>query len=122
MAKKKVARTKRQSSEEPGFEASLAEVEKIVANLESGELGLAASLEQYEQGIKQLKRCQTLLDQADQKVTMLSGFDADGNPITEPVEGQRRSSSSGGPGKRIKKRSASETFDQSTIDEDTGLF
>jgi exodeoxyribonuclease VII small subunit len=67
------------------FETSLAEVEQIVAGLESGELGLTESLEQYETGIKQLKRCHALLDAAEQRVSLLSGFDADGNPVQEPI-------------------------------------
>jgi exodeoxyribonuclease VII small subunit len=67
------------------FEASLAGVEQIVAGLESGELGLTESLEQYETGIKQLKRCHALLDAAEQRVSLLSGFDADGNPVQEPM-------------------------------------
>ena len=68
------------------FETSLAEVEQIVAGLESGELGLTESLEQYETGIKQLKRCRALLDAAEQRVSLLSGFDADGNPVQEPLD------------------------------------
>ena len=66
------------------FEESLGEVEGIVSQLESGELGLTASLQKYEQGIRELKECQTLLDAAEQKISQLSGFDADGNPVTTP--------------------------------------
>ena len=60
------------------FESSLAEVEQIVARLEGGELGLTESLQQYETGIQQLKHCHSLLDAA--------GFDADGNPVTAPLQ------------------------------------
>ena len=67
------------------FEESLREVEQIVARLESGELGLTESLNQYETGIRELKRCHALLEAAEQRVCLLSGFDADGNPITEPL-------------------------------------
>lgn len=66
------------------FEESLGEVEGIVSQLESGELGLTASLQKYEQGIRGLKECQKLLDAAEQKISLLSGFDADGNPVTVP--------------------------------------
>ena len=68
------------------FEESLREVEQIVARLESGELGLTESLNQYETGIRELKRCHALLEAAEQRVCLLSGFDADGNPITEPLK------------------------------------
>ena len=46
------------------FEESLGKVEGIVSQLESGELGLTASLQKYEQGIHELKECQSLLDAA----------------------------------------------------------
>ena len=57
-----------------------------MAKLESGELGLTDSLEQYETGIKHLKRCHALLDAAQQRVSVLSGFDAEGNPVAPPLE------------------------------------
>ncbi len=68
------------------FEESLAELEKIVAELESGKLGLSDALARYEQGVKHLKGCQQLLEMAERKIELLSGVDADGNPITERFE------------------------------------
>jgi exodeoxyribonuclease VII small subunit len=76
---------KQDDPERVDFESSLAEVERIVARLESGELGLTESLQDYETGIGQLKRCHALLDAAEQRVSVLSGFDADGNPLTAPL-------------------------------------
>ena len=100
MAKKKANPAKKRTDKGADFEASLAEVEQIVARLESGELGLTESLEQYEKGIKQLKRCHGLLDAAEQKVSLLSGFDADGNPITEPMDPMSQRTGSDRPAKR----------------------
>jgi exodeoxyribonuclease VII small subunit len=68
------------------FEDSLKELEKIVAELESGKLGLSDALARYEEGVKQLKGCQQLLEMAERKIELLSGVDADGNPITERFE------------------------------------
>ncbi len=68
------------------FEESLEELEKIVAELESGKLGLSDALARYEQGVKHLKSCQQLLERAERKIELLSGVDADGNPITQPFE------------------------------------
>ena len=68
------------------FEQSLEELEKIVAELESGKLGLSDALARYEQGIKHLRGCQELLERAERKIELLSGVDADGNPITQPFE------------------------------------
>src|SRR5919205_936793 len=68
------------------FEESLEELEKIVAELESGKLGLSEALARYEEGVKHLKSCQQLLEMAERKIELLSGVDADGNPITEQFE------------------------------------
>jgi exodeoxyribonuclease VII small subunit len=66
------------------FEQSLDELEKIVADLESGKLGLSDALSRYEEGVKHLKACQQLLERAERKIELLSGVDADGNAIAEP--------------------------------------
>ena len=68
------------------FEESLVELEKIVGELESGKLGLSDALERYEEGVKHLKSCQQLLDHAERRIELLSGVDADGNPITQPFD------------------------------------
>jgi exodeoxyribonuclease VII small subunit len=71
------------------FEESLETLERIVAELESGKLGLSEALARYEEGVKHLKSCQQLLEQAERKIELLSGVDADGNPVTQPfVEGE----------------------------------
>jgi exodeoxyribonuclease VII small subunit len=68
------------------FEESLGELEKIVAELESGKLGLSYALARYEDGVKHLKSCQQLLESAERKIELLSGVDAEGNPIATPFE------------------------------------
>jgi exodeoxyribonuclease VII small subunit len=82
MAKKKSVK----SDESPGFEASLAELEKIVHELEEGQIGLEESLARYEQGVKLLRRCHGLLSKAERRIELLSGVDADGNPVTQPMD------------------------------------
>src|ERR1041385_1712881 len=54
-----------------GFEASLAALEKIVAQLESGELPLERALELFEEGVGLARRCQTQLEEAERKVELL---------------------------------------------------
>lgn len=66
------------------FEESLGELENIVAELESGKLGLSEALARYEEGVRHLKGCQQLLDAAERKIELLSGVDAEGNPVTTP--------------------------------------
>lgn len=68
------------------FEQSLEELERIVAELEGGKLGLSDALARYEEGVKHLKSCQQLLEMAERKIELLSGVDADGNPITQPFD------------------------------------
>jgi len=53
------------------FEKSLQQQEKIVGNIESGELGLEESLEQFEKGIKLAKNCQDTLANAELRVEQL---------------------------------------------------
>ncbi len=68
------------------FEEALRQLEEIVANLEEGQLGLSQSLEQYEHGIKHLKQCYRLLEQAERKIELLTGVGEQGQPVTEPFD------------------------------------
>lgn len=54
------------------FEHSIEELERIVGQLEKGELPLEDSLKQFEQGINLAQKCQTILTQAEQKIEMLT--------------------------------------------------
>src|SRR6185436_20808410 len=68
----------------PSFEAALASLEAIVHDLEDGDLGLAEALARYEQGIKHLRHCYDLLEQAERKIELLTGIDAEGRAKTAP--------------------------------------
>ncbi len=72
------------SGETPSFEAALASLESIVHDLEDGDLGLAEALARYEQGIKHLRHCYSLLEQAERKIELLTGIDASGHAKTVP--------------------------------------
>ncbi len=66
--------------EELAFGEGLAELETIVAALESGQLELEDSLTRYERGVALLRALQTKLGDAQQKVTMLLGeLESDGD-------------------------------------------
>ena len=64
------------------FEQALERLESVVRDLESTETGLDKSLERYEDGVRLLKRCRTILDEAERKIRLLTGVDAEGNPVT----------------------------------------
>lgn len=53
------------------FEASLAELEAIVRDMEAGQLPLEESLAAYERGAALLKHCQGALCAAEQKLKIL---------------------------------------------------
>jgi exodeoxyribonuclease VII small subunit len=56
---------------QPGFETSLSALEKIVAQLESGDLPLERALELFEDGVGLARRCKAQLEEAERKVEML---------------------------------------------------
>ena len=63
------------------YEQALAELESIVAALESGDHALDAALALYERGQALARHCSQLLDQAELKIQSLSGEDlVDFNP------------------------------------------
>lgn len=60
------------SSKKQPFEQSIATLESIIAELEQGEIPLEQAIERYTQGVTLSKQCQTMLDTAEQKVTVLT--------------------------------------------------
>ncbi|ABZ77626.1 exodeoxyribonuclease VII, small subunit [Shewanella halifaxensis HAW-EB4] len=53
------------------FEDSLSELEKIVTDLEHGDIALDDALKQFERGIKLVRNSQSKLENAQQKVAVL---------------------------------------------------
>ena len=58
--------------QQPDFEHALTELEALVGRLEKGELTLDESLQQFKRGVELTRRCQKILDQAQQVVEQLS--------------------------------------------------
>ncbi len=54
------------------FETSLKELEKIVRELESGEVSLDESLKKFEVGIDLYKKCRQTLEGAEKRIKILS--------------------------------------------------
>lgn len=61
----------RNKEREQNFESSLAHLEQIVAQLESGDLPLERALELFEEGVGLARRCQSQLEEAERKVEIL---------------------------------------------------
>lgn len=54
------------------FEAALKELEGLVRQMESGELGLEASLAAFERGVRLARQCQAALKNAELRVQILT--------------------------------------------------
>jgi len=112
----------------PTFEDALENLEAIVQELEEGQIGLADALARYEQGVNLLKQCFGLLEGAERKIELLSGFDAAGNPVIQAFDDESSllRDEKGDPRSRRRgasKAKAAEADDDSTnIDSPGSLF
>ncbi len=68
------------------FEKKLARLEEIVGKMEGGDVSLEDSLKLFEEGVQLSRTCQKELDQAEQKVELLLGQDAQGQAQTQPFK------------------------------------
>lgn len=66
------------------FEQALDELERLVAQMEGGELSLEESLSSFERGIGLFRQCQQSLERAELRVRLLLDPDAPESP--EPFE------------------------------------
>ncbi|MCB2167802.1 MAG: exodeoxyribonuclease VII small subunit [Deltaproteobacteria bacterium] len=55
------------------FEQSLSALEKIVDELESGDLPLEKALKKFDEGMALSRQCSRMLDETEKKVTQLVG-------------------------------------------------
>ena len=62
------------------FEQNMEELEKIIQELEKGNLNLDESIKKFEEGMKISKRCNEFLEEAEKKITILI---QDNNKIIE---------------------------------------
>jgi exodeoxyribonuclease VII small subunit len=74
------------AGQEHSFEQALERLETVVHDLEEGRIGLAESLARYEEGVKLLEQCSTLLERAERRIELLSGADSQGRAATEPFD------------------------------------
>ncbi|MCC5603018.1 exodeoxyribonuclease VII small subunit [Nostoc favosum] len=68
-----MVKRKSASSSEEGwnYEAKVAEIEGIIARIESGELELEAVFEQFASAVEYLRQCESFLQQRQQQVDLL---------------------------------------------------
>lgn len=80
MAKKK---------DKPKFEEVLGNLEEIVSELQSGEVGLDDAIERYEKGVKAVRTCHEILKEAEKKIEILMKS-SDGSLKAKPFESEQK--------------------------------
>ena len=71
---------KKSEAQSKNFEAGLASLEKIVRELERGELPLEESLKLFEEGVRLSRQCQERLNEAERRIELLLR-DGEGRPV-----------------------------------------
>lgn len=91
MPKREQAKTAAPSS----FEAQLATLERIVRELERGDLPLEQSLDLFEQGVRLSRECQERLNEAERRIEVLLRG-GDGVTVAVPFESEALIEDDGG--------------------------
>lgn len=87
MAKDKDHRTGRGAGRsKPSFDKGIEQLEAILDEIESGEVPLEQCLKQYEQGVKLVEHCRSILDQAQQRIVELAPTQPSEAPPEPPPE------------------------------------
>ncbi len=71
------------TADAPPFEAALAELEKLVEQMERGDISLEESLRLFERGVTLARFCQSALRDAENKVQVL--LEKDGRRVLEDL-------------------------------------
>jgi len=70
------------------FEQLYQRLEETVAKLERGGLPLEQSIERFEEGMELAKRCQEILDKAEQRIVKLRESFAEPSLVEAPLDGE----------------------------------
>ena len=92
------------------FEKSLEELEEIVDDLEGGDIPLDEALQNFEKGIKLVKSCHQVLEEAEKKIEKLMAFD-DGSFETEDFDPDE-------PDKKPKRKKAKKKVEPKVVEDD----
>jgi exodeoxyribonuclease VII small subunit len=107
---------KKAEAQSQNFESSLAALEKIVRELERGELPLEKSLELFERGVRLSRECQERLQEAERRIEVL--LQRDGGD-----EGRGSSTGAfGAPGGKEFERFTAAVGDETEADDDETAF
>ena len=70
------------------FEQSLKELEALVERMEQGDLSLEESVKTFERGIELSRQCERALDEAEQKVQILTDKNGQTSTTTFPTDAE----------------------------------
>jgi exodeoxyribonuclease VII small subunit len=73
------------------FEQSMKQLERIVQELEDGDLPLEKAIQKFEEGIRLSKQCTEMLDNTEKKISILLK-DQNGNTFEKPFSSDEASS------------------------------
>jgi len=62
------------------FEQALTELETIVTDVEQGKISLEESIDKYEQGMKYIQYCRSILEQAEKRIETIGKQSESENP------------------------------------------
>jgi exodeoxyribonuclease VII small subunit len=124
MTKKKLSKAVSDAPQEagPDFEEALGQLEGIVRRLEQGGGSLDNALDDYASAVGLLKTCQNRLEQAERRIEILSGVDAQGNPITEELVDEESSLEDKQQSRSRRRTAAGAARTSPNEDEKGGLF
>ena len=108
-------------SEEIKFEKAMERLEKIVEDLENGNIPLEEALKKYEEGVKLSGVCQRRLSQAEKKIEILTRA-LDGSLQKEPFDFEETGGESGGEKPAKEKQAKNKTASQKNTGEDGDLL
>ena len=77
------------TDENLSFEDALTKLEAIVRDVEEGKIGLEDSIRRYEEGVKLLRRCRSILAEAEMKIQKLQTT-AEGEVRAEPFDSEKK--------------------------------
>jgi exodeoxyribonuclease VII small subunit len=69
------------------FEQAMQQLEKIVQEMESGDLPLEKAVTKFEEGIELTRHCSRILDETEQKINLLMQ-DRAGNVVRKPFSSE----------------------------------
>ena len=67
------------------FEQAMQRLQQIVADMESGRIGIEESIAKYEEAMQLAAHCRRILEDAEQRIRKIQ-LDAQGQPQSEPFE------------------------------------